>query len=120
MDYRLGKLVVPNVFVNIELLKTLVKKCNAMKTCIQIPSGDAFIRFNMATIYEVFDLSYEVGVPLSFEELEEEYRTMDMTYQGWTLAIHMVEKGKLMDKDGPGYDVNILKQYLQYTYMACR
>lgn len=105
----LGNLVVPNVFVNIELLKTLVKNYNAMKRCVQIPTGDAFIWFNTVTIYEVFDLNYEAVVPLSFEELEEEYKTMDTTYQGWNFAIHGAEKGKLIDEDGPPYDVNIFR-----------
>lgn len=105
----LSKLVVTNVFVNIKFLKQLVKNYNAMKRWIQFPNADAFIRFNRTIIYEVFDLSYEENLPLSFEELEKEYRTMDMAYQGWNLAIHKVEKGKLTNEDGPPYDVNIFR-----------
>lgn len=31
-----------------------------------------------------------------------------------------VEKGKLTDEDGPPFDINIFRQYLQCTYMVCR
>lgn len=44
---------------------------------------------------------------------------MDTTYQGWNLVFHKAEKGRLTEDDRPPYDINILKKYFQYTYMAC-
>lgn len=89
----LGKLVVPNVFVNVQLMKTLDRAYNATKRCIRLPNGKAFIFLLVATIQEVFGLGLECDVPLSFEKLEEEYTKMDTVYNGWNLAIHKAEKG---------------------------
>lgn len=104
--------MVPNVFVNIQLMKTLDRAYNATKRCIQLPNGDAFIHLSVATIHEVFGLGFEFDVPLFFEKLEEEYTKMDIVYNGWNLAIHKAEKGKLADEDGPLFGINIFRQYL--------
>lgn len=88
----LGKLVVPNVFVNIQLMKTLARAYNTMKRCIQLPNGNAFIHLSVASIHEFFGLSFESDVPLSFEKLQEEYMKMDTVYNGWNLAIHKAKK----------------------------
>lgn len=76
----LGKLVVPNVFVNIHLLKLLVRNYNANKRCIMLPDGTSLVHFAKATIQEVFAVDLEAELPLSFVDLEEEYRKMDSTY----------------------------------------
>lgn len=115
----LGKLMVPNVFVNIDLLKLMVKNYDAAKRCILLLDGTGFISFTVAMIQEVFGLDFEVEVPLSFNDLEEENRKMDTTHQGWNLVFHKAEKGRLTEEDGPPYDINIFKKYFQYTYMAC-
>lgn len=99
--------MVPNVFVNIQLIKTLAKAYNAKKICIQFPNGDAFIHLSVATIHEVFGLGFKSDVPLSFEKLEEEYTKMDTIYNGWNLAIHKAEKGKLTNEDEPPFDIHI-------------
>lgn len=83
----LGKLVVPNIFVNVQLMKTLDRAYNATKICIQLSNGEAFIHLSVATIQEVFNLGLEFDVPLSFEKLEEEYTNMDTIYNGWNLAM---------------------------------
>lgn len=117
---NLGKLVVPNVFVNIRLMEVLVKKYNSVKRCIQFPNGEVFIRFIHGTIDEVFSLDPNPDVPLSFEELEEEFVKMDTTYKGWNLDFHRVQKGILTKEDGPPFNMDIFRHYLQYTYMSCR
>ncbi|XP_059067653.1 uncharacterized protein LOC131858431 [Cryptomeria japonica] len=52
-------------------------------------------------------------------EMEEEYAKMDIVYNGWNLAIHKDEKGKLKNEYRPPFGITIFRQYLQYTYMAC-
>lgn len=46
----LGKLVAPNVFVNIDLLMLLVKHYDANKRCIMFPDGTNLVHFAKATI----------------------------------------------------------------------
>lgn len=57
-------------------------------------------------------MNLEANVPLSFENLLEEYRRIDTTYQCWNLALHKAEKGRLTEEDGSPYDLNIFKRYL--------
>lgn len=64
------KLTVPNVFVNIDLLKLMARNYDATKRCILLPDGTVFIHFAAATIQEVFGLNSEAEVPLSFDDLE--------------------------------------------------
>lgn len=92
---NIGKLMVPNVFVNTDLLKFLVRQYDTNKGCILLPDGTALVHFAVVTIQEVFAVDLEVNVPFSFVDLEEEYKKMDTTYQGWNLAIHKEEKGRL-------------------------
>lgn len=44
---------------------------------------------------------------------------MDTTYKGWNLAFHGVQKGILTEEDGPPFNMDIFRHYLQYTYMSC-
>lgn len=57
-----------------------------------LPYGTALVHFAKATIQEVFAVDLEVDVPLSFVDLEEEYRKMDTTYQGWNLVVKQSRK----------------------------
>lgn len=88
---NLGKFIVPNVFVSVKLLETLVKNYNSVGRYIQAPNGDAFIRFYVGTLNEVFNLDPNPNKLLSFRELEEEYLRMNTTYTVWKLAIHKKE-----------------------------
>lgn len=100
---NLGKLVVPNEFINIKLLEVLIRNYNSVKRCIQFPNGEVFIRFCHATIDEPFSLD----VPLSFEELEEKFVKMDTTYKGWNLAFHKVDR-----RGFPPFNMDMFRHYL--------
>lgn len=47
---NLGKLIVPNIFVNLKVLEILVRNYNSASRYIQTPNGEAFIRFSVNTI----------------------------------------------------------------------
>lgn len=117
---NLGKLIVPNVFVNIRLLEVLIRNYNFIKRYIQFPNGDTFIRFSTGTVNEVFNLDPNRDKLLSFGELKEEYLWMYTTYTGWKIAIHKRQLGKLTKEDGPPFSIDLFRHYLQYTYMSCR
>lgn len=109
---NLGKLTVPNVFINIRLLEVLVRNYNSVKRCIQLPNGEAFIRFSMGTINEVFNLDPSPDKPLSFGELEEEYLRMDTTYTSWKFSIHKRQAGELIEEDEPPFNIDLFRHYL--------
>lgn len=116
---NLGRLVVPNFFLNLRLLEFLTRKYNKEKRYIQLPNGDPFIRLSAGSIQEVVGMAYEPYMPLSFIDLEGEYTQIDTTHTVWKLAIHKTEKGRIMEEDGPPFEINLFRQYLQYTYWAC-
>lgn len=91
-----------------------------MGRCIWVPGRDAFIRFSEGTINEVFNLETGFDMPLSFGELDEEYRQMDTTYLGGKLEIHRKEPGILTEQDGLPFNFELFRHYFQYTYMSCR
>lgn len=109
---KLGKLTVPNVFVNIRLLEVLVRNYNLVKRCIHLPNGEAFIRFFASTIDKVFNLDPSHDKPLSFGKLEEEYLRMDTTYTGWKFSIHKRQTGKLTEEDKPPFNIDLFRHYL--------
>lgn len=68
---NLGRLVVPNIFLNLRLLELLTRKYNKEKRYIQLPNGDPFIQISVGSIQEVLGMTYEPYMPLSFIDLEE-------------------------------------------------
>jgi len=61
---NLGKLVVPDVFLNVELLQLLAKQYNPSLKAICNPQGEPIIHLLKNEIYEVFDLDDLFTVPI--------------------------------------------------------
>lgn len=77
---NLGKLTVPNVFVNVELLKVIINKYNADDRCIYDNEGEKFMEISIDSLNEVFKLTDGLTKKLSFIELKNEYEKSDISY----------------------------------------
>jgi len=108
---NLGKLVVLDVFVNVELLKLLAKHYNPSLKAICNPQGEPVIHLSKNAICEVFDLDDLRTVPIVYEDLDKEYWRMDKMYNGWRLPLHRPKaKGPIVplnDNDGPPFHLSL-------------
>lgn len=121
-SFNLGKLVVPNIFVNVELVKLFSKHYNIDLKSIYNLQGEPFIHVSKIALCEVFNLSDTCDELIVHEDLEKEYWRMDTTYKGWRLTLNRPRKDgdlvPLEDNDEPPFLVDLFEPYLKHTYFS--
>lgn len=85
---NLGKLVMPNVFFNAELIKVLAKMLNPKTWKNHLHDGSLFFPITREYISTIFQLDLSMNLPLRIRDLLEEYHTMDTSYKRWSLPLH--------------------------------
>jgi len=118
----LGKLIVIDVFVNIDLLKLLAYHYDLDQKAICNPQGKTLFHVSKNVICEVFDLNDTYNTPIVHEALEKDYFKLDTTYKGWRLPLHRPRnEGSLVpfeEGDEPPFHVELFEPYLRYTYYS--
>lgn len=118
-----AKLVMPNVFANVELIKTLVRNYNPKTRAIYSHDGSQFIIITHNYICMVFQLDTSLKKKLRIRDLLEEYQTMDASYTRWKLPLHR-HKGLgnqlkiFSSNEKPLFFVDLFEGYYQYTYYS--
>lgn len=85
---NLGKIAIPNVFMDVELVKFLAKHYNSNLKAICDPQGKPFVQLSRIAIEEVFSFKDICDHPILYEELRSEYWRLDTTYKGWRLPLY--------------------------------
>lgn len=78
---NLGRLAVPNVFINIELVKALASQYNSKKRTIQSPNGADMLVISQDLISNVFQLEGPMNFPFTIRDFLTEYHCMDTSYK---------------------------------------
>lgn len=117
---NLGKLVVPNVFVDVELMKALVNCYNPRTKTICDYRGNTLVVINKQTIDMVFDLDWEVEESIDMKKLSQEFFSLENIYRTWRLPVHRPKVGgsfvQFGKSDKVPFDVNHFHPYFKYTY----
>lgn len=119
---NLGKLVVPNVFVDVELMKALVDSYDPKTKTIYDYRGNPMVAINKQTIDMVFDLDWDVEEKIDMHKLSQEFFNLEDIYRKWRLPIHRPKVGgsiiPFSKTDKVPFDVNQFHPYFKYTYYA--
>lgn len=108
---NLGKLTVPNVFVNVKLQKVIIGKHNANDRCIYDGIGEKFMEILIDYLNEVFKLMDGLTKRFSFMESKNENKRSDISYMQWKLILNKVKKEPLIEVDGPPFNIQLFKIY---------
>ena len=73
LEMNLGKLTVLNVFLNVELLKVIMRKYNSKDRFIYEKEGKKFMEVSIESLNEIFRLTDDLTKKLSFIELRNGY-----------------------------------------------
>lgn len=120
-NMNLAKLVMPNVFVNVELIKKLARNYNPKMRAIYSHDGSQLIIITHDYICMVFQLETSLKKKMMIRDFLEEYKTMDTSYKWWKLPLHR-PKGpgnqlKIFSSGKkPPFHVDSFEEYYQYTY----
>lgn len=79
---NLGKIVVPNVFLDVDLVKLLAEHYNSDLKPICDPQGKPFVHLSKNAIEEIFGFEDICDHPIVYEDLKNEYWRLDTTYKG--------------------------------------
>lgn len=116
---NLGKLVVPNVYVNIDIVKLLIQHYDSKKREICNIERKPYFHVSREAIFEVFDLTEIYDYPIVLEDLVKYYCRPDTACIGWRLPLHMLNHDAPLEaKEGLRFHVNLFKTYLKYTYYS--
>lgn len=85
----LAKLIVPNVFIDIELIKDLSNSYHAPTKTARLPNGGCLFDVSRDAIIKCFILNKKVVVEVNLVKLEQEYKRLRRTYQSVELPLHM-------------------------------
>ena len=97
MEFDLGKLVVPSVFMDYDLLEVVAKSYDQATRVVRRTDGEFLITISLEEIREVFCLMplTKYHVPINLKDLEKEYMSKkDVVRQG-TLKAHIGKIGTL-------------------------
>ena len=90
---NLVKTIVSNVFLNVELLKVIISKYNVDDRCIYDSVGGKFMEISIDSSNEVFKLIDRLTKRLSFIELNNEYKILDISYMQWKIVMYKIVRG---------------------------
>lgn len=117
---KLGKLVVANVFVNVELMKALARNYNPKTIIIYNYMGKPILSITREVIDTVFELDQGFEEPIDLKKLTSEYFNLEHIYKRWRLPIHRPRnEGSLVplgQDDKAPYDVSSFHPGFKYTY----
>ena len=112
---NLGKLTVENVFVNVELLKVIIRKYSVEDRCLYDKDGEKFMEISIESLNEAFRLTDCLTKRLSFTELKNEYERLDISYMQWKLMLQKIEKEPLTIVDGLPFSTKLFNTYFYMT-----
>lgn len=84
-----AKLIVPNVFIEIEIIKSLSHSYHAPTKIVRLPNGECLVDVTRDAIIKCFKLNKQVVTEVNLVKLEQEYKRLRRTYQGYELPLHM-------------------------------
>ena len=96
-NFDLGKLVVPSVFMDYDLLEAIAKNYDQAIRVVRRKDGKPLLSINPEEIREVFHLEplSEYHVSINLPELESEYKTKKDAIRGGALRTHIGTIGSL-------------------------
>lgn len=105
---NLGKLVVPNIYVNVDLLKLLAQNYDSKKRAICDRNGKPCFFISREAISEVFNLLGIYNYPIVLVNSLEEYQRLDTTYAAWRLPFHLLNLNAPLEiGEGLAFHVNL-------------
>ena len=93
--YDMGKLVVPNVFLDVDLLLAVAARYDPVTRVIRDNDGEVLLNVNADVIRRVFDLSENGSllVQIDLEEMKQEYAKIQPFFRSKLLPPHLVRAG---------------------------
>lgn len=91
--YKIGKLAVPNVFVNTNLMTALIKSYDLNTKTIKDAIGKILLPITRDFMSGVFDLDIILDQPIDPTILTNEYTRLTNKYKIWRLPIHRQKEG---------------------------
>ena len=96
---NLGKLIMPDVFVDVDLLKELIKSYNPVSMSFNRKDRSIFLALDKETFIEAFDLGGQMLLPIEMDKLKETFKQQKTLYMGRAMTRHIPmsrrEKGEI-------------------------
>lgn len=98
LNFDLGKLVVPNVFMDFDLLEAITKKYYLEIRVVRRLDGECLVTISPKEIWEVFGLKplSKYHIPIDLQELEKEYLSKKDKVRQGALRAHIGTIGNFM------------------------
>lgn len=123
-QYDLGKLLVPNVFMDIDLLKAIANRYDPISRVISGDEGEIMLTIKREEFQEIFDL-YEPSanlVQVCLNELKAEYYKIKGFITTYFLPIHLEKVGQTTYYIGPSseetFTIGAFSPYFQATFFS--
>lgn len=78
---ELAKLIVPNTFIDVELVKYLACSYHAPSKKFRLPDGGCLVDVSREAIIKCFNLNKQVVTEVNLGKLEQEYKRLRRTYR---------------------------------------
>lgn len=119
---NLRRLVVPNVFVNVDLIRSIAKNYRHGVREIVSKDGGRLVALTKKTIEEIFILDERANWPLNEVELAKEYKSHEGLYRSIILAFklgHLTrDENALTLRDQSPFNIDLFAGYFKDTYHA--
>lgn len=117
---NLGKLVVPNVFINVDIMIELPRNYETPTQTICDASGQPLLPITRDYASRIFDLYLTYDKLIDAVHLENEYSKLEVVYKRWRLPIHRPRKEdnlQIFEEDGkPPFSADQFEEYFKNTY----
>lgn len=116
---NLGKLILLEVFVNVDLIKALIKVYNIVGHAYHKKDRSILCTLDKETCIEFFDLGGPMTHIIKLEKLEETFKNQKSFLISKVTRRHiprsMKEKGEILKKVGDFMPLEYFRRYFQYT-----
>jgi len=119
----LVKLIVSNVFIDVDLIKALAHSYHAPTKTVRLPNGECLVDISRDAIIKCFNLNKQVVTEVNLVKLEQEYKSLRRTYQSDELFLHMKRGDDNRNLSIPSskmepFQVSKFQVYFTNTYYA--
>lgn len=85
----LAKQIVPNIFIDIELIKALSHSYHSPTKIFRLPNGGCLVDVSREAIIKCVNLNKQVVTEVNLVKLEQEYKRIRRKYGSDELLLHM-------------------------------
>lgn len=120
---EMGKLMVPNVFFDIEIIWALSSRYHAPSKAIRLLDGQCLVDICREAIIRCFDLNKQAVTEIDLGRLKQEYKRLKRTYRIDELPLHMKMGDKnrvlpILSSKAKPFLVSDFQTYFKNTYYA--